>query len=71
MKITLIDSLHPAFVEALEKNGGFEINDRSEISSDAVVSVLADTEILVVRSKVQVTAALLDAAPKLNLFTIL
>lgn len=66
MKVTLIDSLHAAFVEALEKNGAFEINDRSEIPSDAVVSVLADTEILVVRSKVQVTAALLDAAPKLK-----
>ncbi len=66
MKVTLIDSLHAAFVEALEKNGGFEINDRSEIPSDAVVSVLADTEILVVRSKVRVTPPVLDAAPKLK-----
>lgn len=66
MKVTLIDSLHAAFVEALEKNGGFEINDRSEIPSDAVVSVLGDTEILVVRSKVRITAAILDAAPKLK-----
>jgi len=66
MKITLIDSLHPAFVEALEKNGGFEINDRSEISSDAVVSVLADTEVLVVRSKIRITQETLDQAPRLK-----
>lgn len=66
MKITLIDSLHPSFVEALEKNGGFEINDRSEISSDAVVSVLADTEVLVVRSKIKITKEILDQAPRLK-----
>jgi hypothetical protein len=50
MKVTLIDSLHAAFVEALEKNGAFEINDRSEIPSDAVVGVFLVVEKFFFRS---------------------
>jgi len=65
MKVTLIDSLHPSFIDALEENGGFEINDRSEILPEAVVSILGDTHVLVVRSKIQITAEILNAAPQL------
>lgn len=66
MKVTLIDSLHAAFVDALKLNGGFEIDDRSDFDSEAVVSILLNTEVLVVRSKISIDKNLLDAAPALK-----
>lgn len=66
MKVTLIDSLHAAFVDALKINGGFEMDDRSDIAPEAVVSILPNTEVLVVRSKIFIDKNVLDAAPALK-----
>lgn len=62
----IIDDLHPAFRGALENDGRFFINDRPEIKPGAVVDVLENIQLLVVRSKCFVSEELLNQAPQLK-----
>lgn len=63
---TLLDDLHPAFAEALTASGKFELHDHSGCRASEVTDLLANTELLVVRSKVFIGKEVLDAAPKLK-----
>ena len=65
MKIFIADKLSPKTVAALEQLGA-AVTVNADIKDDALGAALADTEVLIVRSK-RVQAAAIAAAPQLSL----
>jgi len=65
-KILIVDDLHPIFKETAEKLG-FLVNDYPQFSRDETLAVIAEYEVLAIRTKFKVDKALIDAAPKLRL----
>jgi D-3-phosphoglycerate dehydrogenase / 2-oxoglutarate reductase len=65
MKIFIADKLSPKTVAALEQLGA-AVTVNAEVKDDELGRVLADTEVLIVRSK-KVSAAAIAAAPQLSL----
>ncbi len=70
MKIVLAEKVSPATLAVLKEEPGWNIVTADEIAKKgegALEAELADADALVVRSAVQVTAKLLESAPKLRL----
>jgi D-3-phosphoglycerate dehydrogenase len=65
MKVTIVDKLSPETVSELQKLG-LQVEVRNDLSADTLPGAVADTDILVVRST-KVTAAAVNAAPRLSL----
>jgi len=65
MKIVLAEKVSPATVAVFASEPGWQVVTHDQITKD-LAAELADADALVVRSAVQVDAALLDAAPKLR-----
>ncbi|MGH2559202.1 MAG: phosphoglycerate dehydrogenase [Thermomicrobiales bacterium] len=63
-KMVVSDAIHPAAREALGTHG--EIVDVDGTDVAALMAVLHDADALIVRSETQVTARVIDAAPKLR-----
>ncbi|MGO4255622.1 phosphoglycerate dehydrogenase [Marmoricola sp. RAF53] len=65
MKALLLEGIHPAAVEVLERNG-FEVDLRAgALSEDQLVEELPGVSVLGIRSNTHLTARALDAAPDL------
>jgi D-3-phosphoglycerate dehydrogenase len=70
MKIVIAEKVSPATLAVLKEEPGWNIITADEIAKKgegALEAELADADALVVRSAVQVTAKLLESAPKLRL----
>ncbi len=65
MKIVLAEKVSPATVAVFASEPGWRVVTHDQITKN-LAAELADADALVVRSAVQVDAALLDAAPKLR-----
>lgn len=65
MHIVFADELPPSAVQLL-RDEGWSVDARSGHSSAELLPAMADADALVVRSATKVTAALLDASPKLR-----
>jgi D-3-phosphoglycerate dehydrogenase / 2-oxoglutarate reductase len=65
MKVLIVDKLSPETVTSLQRLG-LEVEVRGGLTAETLCGVLADTDILVVRST-KVTAAAIQAAPQLSL----
>ncbi|MGD0519465.1 MAG: hypothetical protein ABSA26_18165, partial [Thermoguttaceae bacterium] len=65
MKVMIVDKLSSETVSELEKLG-LQVEVRGDLSADTLPGAIADTDILVVRST-KVTAATINAAPRLSL----
>ncbi len=65
MHILIVDKLSAAAVTALEQLG-LQVSAPSGIQAESLPAAAADADILVVRST-KVTAATIDAAPRLSL----
>ncbi|MGH2533078.1 MAG: phosphoglycerate dehydrogenase [Thermomicrobiales bacterium] len=63
-KMVVSDAIHPTAREALSIHG--EIVDVVGTDEPALLAVLHDADALIVRSETQVTASVIDAAPKLR-----
>lgn len=63
-KILLTDGLDASGQSILRKSA--EVDDRSGISADDLLKVIADYDALIVRGRTKVTAAVMDAAPRLK-----
>jgi D-3-phosphoglycerate dehydrogenase len=66
VKVLVSDSLAPQGLDVLQKSPGLEVDYRPECPPAELLQAIADAEGLVVRSGTKVTAAVLDAAPKLR-----
>lgn len=66
IRFLLLEGIHEAAVNALHEAGYRRIDQQKQsLSSDALKEALADTRFLGIRSRTQLTAEVLDAAPKL------
>lgn len=65
-KVLIIDDVHVALLDQL-RLAGFEVSYLPDIAPSAVADALSDAAVLVVRSKIKVTAELLQKADKLEL----
>lgn len=65
MKIVVADDL-PASAITLLRNEGWDIDSRTGRAPDQLAADVADADAIVVRSATKVTAALIDAAPRLR-----
>jgi D-3-phosphoglycerate dehydrogenase len=63
MKIVLAEKVSPATLAILREEPSFTVVTADEIPSNGLAAELADADALVVRSAVQVDAALLEHAP--------
>ncbi|MEW6287787.1 MAG: hydroxyacid dehydrogenase [Chloroflexota bacterium] len=63
-KILLTDGLDAAGQSILRQSA--EVNDQSGISADDLLKIIADYDALIVRGRTKVTAAVMDAAPRLK-----
>lgn len=66
MKILITDPISEDGLDYLEEQSGIEVVYETELSPDDLPSAIGDAEGLIVRSKTQVTAELLDAADSLR-----
>ncbi|MCS7178024.1 MAG: D-2-hydroxyacid dehydrogenase [Anaerolineae bacterium] len=66
MKVLICDPIDPEAVETIRR-AGIEVDVRDTITAEELEAVVADYDILVVRSRTKVTAAVIDKAPKLKL----
>ena len=66
IKIVLLEGVHPS-AEKIFRNDGYNniVTAAKSLPSDELQSVLADAHFLGIRSRTQITAELLDFAPKL------
>lgn len=64
--VLIIDDVHPALPDTLRK-AGFEVSYQPDIAPFQVEAALLDIHVLVVRSKIQITAELLQNAHYLEL----
>ncbi len=67
MKIVIADDLPASAVELLRAEPGWIVDARSGRAADVLAADLADADALLVRSATKVTAALLNAAPRLRI----
>lgn len=65
-KVLIIDDVHPALLDTLQL-AGFEVSYQPDIAPFQVEAALSEVHVLVVRSKVQITALLLRNAHTLEL----
>ena len=65
VRALLLETLHPRATEILESSGIDVINAPGALDQDELIDALSGVEILGVRSKTQVSAQVLDAAPSL------
>ena len=67
IKFTLLEGVHPAAVSLLENRGytNIDLHNKS-LSGEALNEALCETQFLGIRSRTQITEAVLDAAPKLR-----
>jgi D-3-phosphoglycerate dehydrogenase len=63
-KILLTDGLDAAGQSILRQSA--EVNDQSGISADDLLKIIAEYDALIVRGRTKVTAAVMDAAPRLK-----
>jgi D-3-phosphoglycerate dehydrogenase len=65
VRVLLLENIHPDAVSLLTA-AGFEVDHRSHaLAEEELVAALAEVEVLGIRSKTQVTARVLDEAPRL------
>jgi len=65
MKVVFLDTVHSILNERLS-NHGYTCIDASNLSLEAVLTILHDAEGIVIRSRFKMNATLLDAAPNLK-----
>lgn len=65
-KILIVDDLHSVFKETAEK-AGFSVDDFPQFTREETLAVIADYEVLAIRTKFKVDKTIMDAAPKLRL----
>ena len=67
LKFVLLEGIHPTAVDALKSDGYTNIvTSPKALAGDELASVLADAHFLGIRSRTQLTAEVLEAAPKLT-----
>ncbi|HYL97527.1 MAG TPA: phosphoglycerate dehydrogenase [Blastocatellia bacterium] len=66
MRILVCDGLEKSGVDKLRAASGIAVDERPDLSGDELIRVIGDYDGLVVRSKSQVTGAVLDAGKKLK-----
>ncbi|MCS7282497.1 MAG: D-2-hydroxyacid dehydrogenase [Anaerolineae bacterium] len=66
MKVLVCDPIDPEAVETM-RQAGIEVDVRDTITAAELEAAVADYDVLVVRSRTKVTAAVMDKAPKLKL----
>lgn len=66
MKVLVCDPIDPEAVETM-RQAGIEVDVRDTITAAELEATVADYDVLVVRSRTKVTAAVMDRAPKLKL----
>lgn len=65
-KILVADPISPRGVEELARDGALEVIVRTGLGPEELCQVLADCDAVVVRSQTKITAAVLNAAPRLK-----
>lgn len=66
IKVVLLEGIHPRAVEALAAAGYTQVEEHPKsLAGDALAAVLGDAHLLGIRSRTQLTAEVLAAAPKL------
>ena len=66
IKVVLLESVHRSAVEALQADGYTNIQQHARaLEGDALKEAIADAHVVGIRSRTQLTAAVLAAAPKL------
>ncbi|MGZ3655525.1 MAG: hydroxyacid dehydrogenase [Bdellovibrionota bacterium] len=65
-KLLITDGLSNDGLQALEQSGLFEVSFHKAVEKDALKTMLATAEALVIRSATKMTKELIDAAPKLK-----
>lgn len=66
LKFVLLEGIHPSAVEALKRDGYSDVvTSPKALAGDALREALADAHFLGIRSRTQLTAEVLRAAPKL------
>jgi D-3-phosphoglycerate dehydrogenase len=65
-KLLITDGLSNDGLQALEQSGIFEISFHKSVEKDALKTMLATAEALIIRSATKMTKELIDAAPKLK-----
>lgn len=66
MKIVIADKLDSSAIELLKRVPGWQVDARAGRPASELAAALADADGLVVRSATKVTAAMLEAAPRLR-----
>jgi len=66
MKVLICDPIDPEAVETM-RQAGIEVDVRDTITAEELEAVAADYDVMVVRSRTKVTAAVMDKAPSLKL----
>ena len=66
MKVLIIDKIHRALQQTLEKRG-FDCIDMADSPIDQVNAALPESEILVLRSRMSITAEIIDRSPNLKI----
>ena len=61
-KLLITDGLSNDGLQALESSGLFEVSFHKSVEKDALVTMLATAEALIIRSATKMTKELLDAA---------
>lgn len=65
-KLLITDGLSNDGLQALEQSGLFDISFHKSVEKDALKTMLANAEALIIRSATKMTKELIDAAPKLK-----
>ncbi|HJV61398.1 MAG TPA: phosphoglycerate dehydrogenase [Albitalea sp.] len=67
LKFVLLEGIHPTAIDALEQDGYTNIVTAPKaLAGDALIEVIHDAHFLGIRSRTQLTAAVLEQAPKLT-----
>jgi D-3-phosphoglycerate dehydrogenase / 2-oxoglutarate reductase len=66
MRILVCDGLEKTGVDLLSSAEGILVDERPDIKADEIKEIIADYEGMIVRSKTQVTAELIERAAKLK-----
>ena len=66
MRILVCDGLEKSGVDKLRSASGLTVDERPDISPDELARVIGDYDVLIVRSKSQVTAGILEAGGRLK-----
>ncbi|MGH9826059.1 MAG: phosphoglycerate dehydrogenase [Blastocatellia bacterium] len=66
MRILVCDGLEKSGVDRLRSTSGLTVDERPDISPDELARVIGDYDALIVRSKSQVTAGILEAGGRLK-----